>query len=94
MAAVHALARALGRIARRPSLMVPHLQAAHVGAIDYARLRALGFRAVVYDKDATLTLPCNSRRGGEQRANFLDLCDGAKTIPQWTGLGAKAGDCH
>ena len=33
--------RALSRIARRPSLMVPHLQCAHVGAID-ERTRRVG----------------------------------------------------
>ena len=49
--------RALARVARRPSLMVPHLECDDVAALDYAALRSRGFRAVVFDKDATLTLP-------------------------------------
>ena len=49
--------RALGKVARRPSLMVPHVRVRSVADIPYADLKARGFKALVFDKDATLTLP-------------------------------------
>jgi phosphatidylglycerophosphatase GEP4 len=36
---------------------VPHIRVAGIWHVDFALLRALGFRGVVIDKDNTLTLP-------------------------------------
>jgi phosphatidylglycerophosphatase GEP4 len=48
----------LATIVRRPSLLVPQLSVATVSDIDYVRLRELhGIRAIIYDKDHTLTAP-------------------------------------
>jgi phosphatidylglycerophosphatase GEP4 len=48
----------LATIVRRPSLLVPQLSVATVSDIDYVALREKhGIRAVVYDKDHTLTAP-------------------------------------
>ena len=38
-------------------LVVPHLMFADIRAIDFAKLRHCGIRAVVFDKDNCLTLP-------------------------------------
>ncbi|CAM9529326.1 unnamed protein product, partial [Choristocarpus tenellus] len=34
----------------QPSLAVPHLSLPHIGDLDFAALRALGCRGVVFDK--------------------------------------------
>jgi phosphatidylglycerophosphatase GEP4 len=48
----------LATIVRRPSLLVPQLSVATVSDIDYVRLREIhGIRAIIYDKDHTLTAP-------------------------------------
>jgi phosphatidylglycerophosphatase GEP4 len=63
----------LATIARRPSLLVPQLSVDTVSDIDYMALRHHhGIRAVVFDKDHTLTAPYDqtlhpsARRGLEQ----------------------------
>jgi phosphatidylglycerophosphatase GEP4 len=63
----------LATIARRPSLLVPQLSVDTVSDIDYGALRHQhGIRAVVFDKDHTLTAPYDqilhpsARRGLEQ----------------------------
>ena len=42
---------------RKPSLLLPHLSAPDVSALDFATLKRIGVRAVVFDKDNTLTAP-------------------------------------
>ena len=51
----------LASVARRPGLMVPHVSVANVSEIDFGKLRSeAGVRAVVFDKDNTLTGPYES----------------------------------
>ena len=52
-----AAVKTLGRVARRPSLAVPHVRVAHAGQVDWAALHAAGIRGVVFDKDNTITAP-------------------------------------
>jgi phosphatidylglycerophosphatase GEP4 len=48
----------LASVARRPSLLVPHLSVPTVSAINYTALQQhAGIEAVVFDKDHTLTAP-------------------------------------
>lgn len=50
--------RAFGRVLRTPSLALPHHAVRTLDELDWAALRARhGVRAVVFDKDNTLTLP-------------------------------------
>ena len=49
--------RALGRVAARPGLLAPHFSVGTVGEVDFPKLRAAGVRAVLFDKDNTLTRP-------------------------------------
>ncbi|OAY63147.1 Phosphatidylglycerophosphatase GEP4, mitochondrial, partial [Ananas comosus] len=50
-------AAAAAAAAREPRLALPHLAAPDIGWVDWAALRRLGFRGVVFDKDNTLTAP-------------------------------------
>jgi len=47
----------LASVMKRPSLMVPQVSVGSVSEIDYAPLRRKGIRAVLFDKDNTLTAP-------------------------------------
>ena len=48
----------LASVARRPSLLVPHLSVPTVSAVNYTALQQhAGIEAVVFDKDHTLTAP-------------------------------------
>ena len=48
----------LASILRRPSLLVPHLSVATISDIDFDQLRNnFGVKAVIFDKDHTLTMP-------------------------------------
>jgi phosphatidylglycerophosphatase GEP4 len=48
----------LASVLRRPQLIVPHLSVCTVSDIDYDALRQqVGIRAVIFDKDHTLTMP-------------------------------------
>jgi hypothetical protein len=48
----------LASIVRRPGLMVPHVTVHTVSDLDYAAMKHhSGIRAVVFDKDNTLTAP-------------------------------------
>lgn len=48
----------LASVARRPSLLVPHLSVPTVSAINYTALQQhAGIEAIVFDKDHTLTAP-------------------------------------
>lgn len=49
--------RALWRVLCSPSLCVPQLRVATVSDVNYDALRATGVRAIVFDKDNTLTAP-------------------------------------
>ena len=42
---------------RQPSLAVPHIEVADIRHIDFRQLRAAGCKAVIFDKDNTLTAP-------------------------------------
>ena len=49
---------ALASVVRRPSLMVPHVSLDNVSQLHYQALRdQCGIRAVIFDKDNTLTAP-------------------------------------
>lgn len=49
---------ALASVVRRPSLMVPHVSLDNVSQLHYQALRdKCGIRAVIFDKDNTLTAP-------------------------------------
>lgn len=50
----------LATVARKPSLLVPQISVATVSEINYRKLAALGVKAVVFDKDHTLTAPYES----------------------------------
>mmetsp|Transcript_29143 Transcript_29143/g.44834 ORF Transcript_29143/g.44834 Transcript_29143/m.44834 type:complete len:231 (+) Transcript_29143:87-779(+) len=48
----------LASVVRRPSLMVPHVSLQNVSQLNYTALKeSCGVRAVVFDKDNTLTAP-------------------------------------
>jgi phosphatidylglycerophosphatase GEP4 len=48
----------LAAVVRRPLLLVPHVSVENVSQLDYAALqRHAGIRAIVFDKDNTLTAP-------------------------------------
>lgn len=49
--------RALGTILQRPSLLKPHLCVQNISHIDVDELRRCGVKAVVLDKDNTITAP-------------------------------------
>ncbi|GAM24379.1 hypothetical protein SAMD00019534_075540 [Acytostelium subglobosum LB1] len=49
--------RSLGKVFYNRSLVIPHLMLQDVRSIDFARLRSMGFDAVLFDKDNTLTEP-------------------------------------
>lgn len=52
----------LASVARRPSLLVPHLSVPTVSQINYQALRQhAGIEAVIFDKDHTLTAPYVNR---------------------------------
>jgi phosphatidylglycerophosphatase GEP4 len=48
----------LASVVRRPSLMVPHVSLENVSQLSYAALKErCGIRAIIFDKDNTLTAP-------------------------------------
>ncbi|KAI9098810.1 mitochondrial PGP phosphatase [Phlyctochytrium arcticum] len=47
----------LGTLLLRPSLLIPHLTVPDVSHINFYALRNAGIRALVFDKDNTLTAP-------------------------------------
>lgn len=48
----------LASVVRRPSLLVPHVAVKNVSKLDYTALKQqCGIRAIVFDKDNTLTAP-------------------------------------
>jgi len=47
----------LGRIARRPALLLPHLSLPTLNHLQPATLKAAGVRGVLLDKDNTITAP-------------------------------------
>eukprot|EP00980_Cylindrotheca_fusiformis_P028662 scaffold22634_cov123-Cylindrotheca_fusiformis.AAC.9 len=48
----------LASVVRRPSLLVPHVSLANISQLNYAALKEqCGIRAVIFDKDNTLTAP-------------------------------------
>ena len=47
----------LGRIARRPALLLPHLSLPTLNHVQPATLKAAGVRGVLLDKDNTITAP-------------------------------------
>lgn len=48
----------LASVVRRPSLMVPHVSLANVSQLHYSALKErCGIRAIIFDKDNTLTAP-------------------------------------
>ena len=47
----------LGRIARRPALLLPHLSVPTLNHLQPATLKAAGVRGVLLDKDNTITAP-------------------------------------
>jgi len=49
--------RSLWRAFTNPSLLVPHMQCLNVGEVPFEQLRAAGIKAIVFDKDNTLTAP-------------------------------------
>ena len=42
---------------RRPALALPHLGIQDLRAVDWAALKQAGFKAAIFDKDNTLTVP-------------------------------------
>ncbi|KDO26195.1 HAD superfamily phosphatase [Saprolegnia parasitica CBS 223.65] len=44
-------------VLKSPKLLVPHLSVKDINDIPFAKLHALGFKGVVFDKDNTLTVP-------------------------------------
>ncbi|OQR83508.1 hypothetical protein ACHHYP_14616 [Achlya hypogyna] len=44
-------------VLKAPKLLVPHLSVKDINEIPFAKLQALGFKGVVFDKDNTLTVP-------------------------------------
>eukprot|EP00465_Bigelowiella_longifila_P013166 CAMPEP_0185265546 /NCGR_PEP_ID=MMETSP1359-20130426/27903_1 /TAXON_ID=552665 /ORGANISM="Bigelowiella longifila, Strain CCMP242" /LENGTH=264 /DNA_ID=CAMNT_0027854873 /DNA_START=37 /DNA_END=831 /DNA_ORIENTATION=- len=49
--------RCLGAAIRHPSFLIPHVNAYNVNEICFKTLKKAGIRAVVFDKDNTLTAP-------------------------------------
>ncbi|TPX63682.1 phosphatidylglycerophosphatase [Spizellomyces sp. 'palustris'] len=47
----------IGKIVRSPSLLIPHLSVPDIRYINFKALQAAGIRAVVFDKDNTITAP-------------------------------------
>jgi len=47
----------LATVLRHPSLLVPSVSVAHISQLNYTALYSTGVRAVVFDKDNTLTAP-------------------------------------
>jgi phosphatidylglycerophosphatase GEP4 len=48
----------LASVIRRPSLLVPHVSVDNISQVDYAAMKErAGIRAIVFDKDNTLTAP-------------------------------------
>eukprot|EP00047_Mylnosiga_fluctuans_P000739 m.201073 g.201073 ORF g.201073 m.201073 type:complete len:202 (-) comp10103_c0_seq11:299-904(-) len=52
-----AAVRLAGGLVRRPSLAVPHIAVQDIRQLDFPALHARGIRAVIFDKDNTLTAP-------------------------------------
>lgn len=42
---------------RQPSLAMPHVEVADIRDLDFRRMRAAGCKAIIFDKDNTLTAP-------------------------------------
>lgn len=42
---------------RQPSLGLPHLEVQDLRAVNWGALKKAGFKAAIFDKDNTLTLP-------------------------------------
>lgn len=38
------------RVARHPTLAVPHLSVDHIGQLDFEGLRAMGCKGIIFDK--------------------------------------------
>ena len=49
--------RGLFSVIRQPGLTVPHVHVAHIGHLNFHRMRQMGVRGVILDKDNTLTAP-------------------------------------
>ncbi|EFA84421.1 hypothetical protein PPL_02453 [Heterostelium album PN500] len=49
--------KSIGKIIGNRSLLIPHLEFKDVRSIDFQRLKQMGFSAVLFDKDNTLTEP-------------------------------------
>jgi len=64
--------RHLGAALRKPSLLVPHVALNSVADLDCAALYAAGLRAVVFDKDNTLTPPYADEPSSEAAAAIAD----------------------
>ena len=52
----------LASVLRRPSLMVPHVSVSNVSELDFQAMKDhAGIRAVIFDKDNTLTIPYETK---------------------------------
>jgi len=47
----------LGRVIVQPSIAIPHISVPHISYLNFQTLFNIGIRAVVFDKDNTLTAP-------------------------------------
>jgi phosphatidylglycerophosphatase GEP4 len=47
----------LASVIRHPSLLVPQVSVAHISQLNYTALYSTGIRAVIFDKDNTVTAP-------------------------------------
>ncbi|CAN0023714.1 unnamed protein product, partial [Heterosigma akashiwo] len=47
----------LGRVVVNPSIAIPHISVPHISYLNFQALHDIGIRAIVFDKDNTLTAP-------------------------------------
>jgi phosphatidylglycerophosphatase GEP4 len=65
----------LASVLRRPSLLIPHFSVATISDIDFAKLHLeMGVKAVVFDKDHTLTMPYVNDEIHPMAQQGLDNC--------------------
>ena len=63
----------LGRIARRPALLLPHLSVPTLNHLQPATLKAAGVRGVLLDKDNTITAPYRDEPHPEAQRGLAQL---------------------
>mmetsp|Transcript_3025 Transcript_3025/g.4321 ORF Transcript_3025/g.4321 Transcript_3025/m.4321 type:complete len:279 (+) Transcript_3025:96-932(+) len=67
-----------GRVLVNPSIAIPHISVPHISYLNFETLHQIGIRAVVFDKDNTLTAPYVdeihplTQRGLEQCRRFFN----------------------